>query len=241
VRGEIQKVCARRQEGDKMKCTLVFFHIPHAGGTSIWEMLKKQKLRWFRLDYWAGTKQEFLQCDRSKIEVLIGHFGYGVLDYLEGETRCATLVRNPMARFASDFRYILSHPKHPQHRKVKGKTFYECVRDRLLAVKENGMVRFFASGAIEPVKGEVNETHLEKAKARLEGFDVVGITEHFSDFLADLGRVLGIHMKEEHWNVCGGGKMAKELDDDVRSLIEKRNALDVELFRFIEEKLRRRK
>ena len=140
----------------------------------------------------------------------------------------------PVARVVSTYHYILGHPKHALHADL---VRADAPLDEFLRIDpsvDNHQTRMVSgrgggeltARAPEPLGSDA----LEEAKANLERFLVVGLTERFDETFILLRRALGWRLPYYVTaNVAGG---PKPMTDSARALIRERNQLDLELYRF---------
>jgi hypothetical protein len=169
---------------------LLHLHVPRASGSSLHA--------WFRQGLGeggvakAGTPAAVQKVVAARQEprrpgVVTGHFAHGVHTGLGGHPyRYALLLRDPVQRVLSLFRYIRGLPAHDLHETLNrpGMTIARFYADRLPGSgPRNGMV-----AQLSGVLGggvTLDEEHLELACRHLFGDDVMfGLAEDPAPFLA---------------------------------------------------------
>lgn len=177
---------------------LLHLHVPRASGSSLHA--------WFRQGLGKGGVAKAgsaaairrLVAERQEPRhpaVVTGHFAYGVHAQLDGHPyRYALLLRDPVQRVLSLFRYIRGLPDHDLHETLSepGMTIARFYADRLPGSgPRNAMVAQLAGVLGAGVT--LAEEHLEQASSHLLGGDVMfGLAEDPAPFLARAAAFLGI-------------------------------------------------
>jgi hypothetical protein len=236
---------------------LLFLHIPKAAGTTLHSVVERQfaPRATFTIsgsDSPGGIK-EFIALSpeqREKIRLVKGHMPYGLHEFLSVPATYITMLRDPVDRVISHYYFVLKTPAHYMHGEVtrarmslvdfveSGMTTevandqtrlisgVEKVNTRLLEGDERRTLR----ANREPVTAEV----LETAKRNLrEHFAAVGLFTSFDESLLLFKRVLGwnnIHYVRR--NVTSARPEKRQVPREARALIEKYNAMDVELYEY---------
>lgn len=123
------------------KDLLVYVHVPKAGGTSfnavLWQVYGRHYLNYHRrLSGWSPAS--FSRRRATSMLAVGGHFAYGFHKefgrpyhrWLYGDDgvlagrrlRYITIVRDPVARIKSFYRFVTTFPAHALHQKTKGMT-----------------------------------------------------------------------------------------------------------------------
>jgi len=103
--------------------------------------------------------------------------------------------------------------------------------DQHFPVLENLQVRYLCG--VTTADGDLPPDALERAKAKLETFAFVGVTERFDESVVLLLRQFGLELRgyaSRHVNAARPA--AEEVSDEQRARIAALNALDVELYEF---------
>ena len=216
---------------------LILLHLPKTGGTTVTTVIRWQYRRLDPaefLEFYANGKdfEEFSAipyAKRAGARVLVGHFAYGVHEYIPRPCRYVTIIREPVERVVSAYRYTLSTPTAPLHGELTGSAMsLDEYLHRHQAV--NALTRA-AAGRDEA--GEVTEDDLEAAKRNLEGFVAVGLTEHFDASLMLFKRLLDWGMPFYFSrNVSSKGPRPADVSKETREYIRECNALDIELYAY---------
>ena len=177
--------------------------------------------------------------ERADARVVMGHLHYGVHEYIPQECEYITVLREPVARVASLYTYILGHPKHALHADlVRSNTPLEDFL-RIDPSVDNHQTRMVSgrgggeltSRSAEPLGPEA----LEEAKRNLDRFLVVGLTERFDETFILIRRALG--WKLPYYLTANVTTRPKPATQDALEQIRERNQLDLELYDFANERL----
>jgi len=169
---------------------------------------------------------------REEIRVYIGHFPYIAYEMLGVPCTTVTLLRDPVARTISHLKHAKRH--QPRLRELPIEAVYE---DPFVfgSLVHNYQAKYFAMTESDPLDGvmdviAIDECRLAIAKANLDRIDVLGLTERYDDFLADLRARFGWSVRSdvaknvstEPWNVSNA--LRRRIEDD--------NAVDVEFYEY---------
>lgn len=218
---------------------VVFVHIRKTAGYTMRHILHRQyRRRQIRQieNYFAKPEASVASTNTLAgepppgLRLLHGHFLlWPDVPWPEG-TRFFTLIRDPVERVISQYFWSAS----------KQETRLPKMRSVLAAgrIPDNLQTRVLAGS--DPPFGETTEAMLEQALANLERFAAVGVTEWFDESL-----LLFTHAFEWHpllyrrANVTEKRKRREEIPSKVLRLIERQNALDLELHRYARQRLKR--
>lgn len=216
---------------------LLHLHVPRASGSSLhaWFRQGLGKGGVAQANAPAAVQQavEARQSTRSPA-VVSGHFIYGVHELLDGAPyRYVVLLRDPVRRVLSLFRYIRSLPAHDLHAVLNrpDMTIARFYAERLPGTgPRNAMVAQLAgvlgSGVV------LGSAHLEQARTHLLGDDMMfGLAEDPSPLLRRAADFLQIEQAPNFPEVNRPGVR----DDwggseDDRAAIADANRLDIELY-----------
>lgn len=213
---------------------LVFLHVPKTGGSTLVAIARRQfpVAAVARLpDSLAAARADLArrpEAERRQLRFLHGHVPFGVHSALPG-ARYVTLLRHPVARLVSVYHYALREPDWAAHRLIHDRhlTLEQFVDSPIAAEFNDGQTRFLAGGD-QPVPAR--ET-LAAALHNLQQLAFVGITERFDASLALLLRRFAWRRRfYRRENVNRHRPALARVAPRVVALIERRNALDLELY-----------
>jgi hypothetical protein len=178
-------------------------------------------------------------CEIEAHQVFKGHMRFGLHEILPWPARYITFLRDPVKRALSHYRMALRKGELPPGHRIDpsrpGWNMEAC--PTVARSLDNGQTRAIAGTDFDLPFGACNADHLRLAKRNLDRhFDFVGLTEHFDLSLMLLGRVCGWK-----WHFYVPDNVAPpepllisaEIEEDIRTL----NSLDMELYRYAEERL----
>src|SRR5688500_14297279 len=173
--------------------TVIFVHIPKAGGTTLNRILQRQfpPQSVYRLGV-RGPAMERLAAmppaDRARLRLFTGHVGYGLHALLPQAATYVTMLRDPVARVVSGYRYVQRTPEHAHHQAVVAgrmslTDFVQSGISKILV--DNGQTRILSG---EPEAGHAipfgacTPELLARAQANLDKhFAWVGLLERFDE------------------------------------------------------------
>jgi hypothetical protein len=220
--------------------TLLVSHIPKTAGTSLKLLVQRfhpEAAFAYRGELTLGDPDiEFLRRFRqaTRPPVMMGHFSYGVHRLLDVAPVYATLLREPIARVVSVYRYQRTLPNSRFAALFgAGMSLRTFVSAGITERTNNHMCRVLAG--IPPEAGLVigERWLLDLALHNLRRhFVVIGTAEKFERFVADLAQRLNWGAYEiPRENVTAGP--ALDLDPPTRAAIIDKNALDIALFEHV--------
>ncbi|MGD0102979.1 MAG: hypothetical protein ABSC06_02955 [Rhodopila sp.] len=232
-----------------------FLHLPKTAGTSLLAHVRANlpPERLFTV-YHGITRQDF-KYYRHLVRpetLLFGHFSFGFHElWHDAVPRYATVLRHPVDRVVSFYRYCLWRPEHPMHPIIvnRGLTLEDFVTARItpetnnlivralaasyqpLAVLQDRLCDLLAQAATQHPVRRCPANRLPTALNNLKYFNHVGSIEKLDETLDFLLLELGCgppmtSLTRE--NVTGDG--TTEISEGTRRLIESENELDMELY-----------
>jgi hypothetical protein len=232
----VNHVGSRAKPRPNEQC-LVFLHVPKTGGQTIESPLirnfpESERIHLDILDTRLDEAMNSMPLEiRSHARLVWGHLPYGV--HLHVPQRCEyfTILREPIARVVSVYKYILRTRDHVLHDRV--------------ATEEIPFEEYLESGIDEGQTGNaqtrqlsgkqfgvLDRTALVEAKHNLEASLVVGLTERFEETFVLLRRTLGLRMP---FYITKNVSPPYDVSDRAVELARERNELDFELYRFARE------
>jgi hypothetical protein len=216
---------------------LVFLHVPKTGGKTIvspliWSFPERERIHLDTLDSRLDGAMNSIPLERrSHARLVWGHLPYGVHLYMPQRCEYFTILREPIARVVSVFKYILRARDHVLHDRVatEGIPLEEYLESGMdEGQTENSQTRQLSGRQF----GVLDRAALEEAKHNLEASLVVGLTERFEETFVLLRRTLGLRMP---FYITRNVSPPYEASDRAVELARERNELDLELYRFARE------
>ncbi len=234
---------------------LVFLHVPKTAGTSFTAVLDAR----FREEeicpayYW----KELFAIPRERLQayrLVRGHFEYAVTELLR-DVRIITMLRDPVARTVSHYRYMATLAHHPLREVFAGVPLPELLEDPEIGRQMvNPQVYYFGRDLdlevlrrnLAPEGPEIypwdnrpgqRELSLERARERLATAAFVGLQERFDDSLLLLAETFGWNPPAEstRLNVTPGRSKKDGIPGEWLEAARARNDLDMALYTFATE------
>jgi hypothetical protein len=221
---------------------LVFVHIPKAAGTTLGEVVRSRYARRERFfvdrEDMDGTRARLARltpAQRGRLRYVEGiHLPFGIHARLCLEATYITMLRHPVDRIISHYRYVKREPAHYLHdRVVRGRMSLEAyAASDLSSELDNGQVRLLCgSPDHDSVSGHapVSASTLAAALRNLERFEGVGITERFDESLLLFSRKLA-WSEPCYESRNEATEPAPPIPETARHSIAERNSLDMALY-----------
>lgn len=180
--------------------TLLFIHIPKTAGTAFREAAipnyKQSEIAYVYADppgfpWYLGR---FPIEQRARLRLVVGHYIYGIHDWIPNECRYFTIVRNPLSRIWSHYNHFVEQNSNLAFTATgEARTLQEMLENRIAVELDNLMVRYFAGvddtafpiGTLDHAVYELAALHLDRA------FPCVGMQERLDDAYECLRNELG--------------------------------------------------
>lgn len=214
---------------------LIFLHLPKTGGSTLTTLLRWQNRspQPDEIARFITVERTFEEIDRLPLEqratlrLLVGHFAYGVHEYVPKPCSYITIVREPVHRVISLYRYVLSAPSHHLHQTLISSSM--SLEDYV----GSGIHRFQTENALtRQLVGRDEEDNptlhdLEIAKRNLRSFRAV-LTEAFDERECDTIQTrpdwrTPFYLKR---NVSRRGPHSDEVTTTTREFIRERNLFE---------------
>ena len=215
---------------------VLFLHIPKTAGTSFYDCLKqaygKQNIAEFHgipEQSITAFRQQIDSARMANIACIKGHMYFGMHQYLSEPSRYITFMRDPVKRMISLYNYLRQSTNHKQHKLATDRSLERFMAD--CPFHCNGQTCFLAGGN----SADSDDVLLTRAKENLTNhFAVVGLTERFDESLVLLKQQLGwklfpTYIRE---NTSGRRRTTQAVSPEMRLIIERYSALDIELYKY---------
>lgn len=225
--------------------TLVFLHIPKAGGNTFLQYMLPNFDEDRRFDVNLGLDypkrlhelETLPETTKTKLDLIYGHLPFGVHQWIPQSCRYITFLRDPVDRVASHYFFVREQTRHPLHDAVVSRrmSLADYVNSGLSGELNNGMTRLLCGEAdSDSLRGhaDVSETHLNAALKHIsEHFDAVCFVEQFDRSLRLLSRLYGWPERQiRRKNVTKNRTPTNQLSDSDRQAVEDANELDRTLY-----------
>jgi hypothetical protein len=165
--------------------------------------------------------------------LVIGHLPYTLVDALVARPRTITLLRDPIARAVS----MLEH-RRTRSKRHRGASYADLLADESFVARKlrDYQTKTFAFDHVGEcatninIPLEIDDARFERALARLDEVDVLGVVEQLPAFTRQLQNVTGIAAGEER-TANRGAYDRDPLPDDIRRRLEVLTARDAVLYR----------
>jgi Sulfotransferase domain len=219
---------------------LCFFHLPRTGGTALREDILFRNFRGWQIcsvNYdpqlrafeGAHDALRWSRLRRAGIRILAGHMPYGFTDRFPGRFDYITLLRNPIARAASDYHFSRKTHTNSASSAARQLSLAEYV-DRNYGQSNNCYARWLSNAVFGAAYSSETEM-LNAALRNLSQFSFIGITEEFETSVQQLCLKYGL---TQYGTTAQNRNDATPLDlklssEEVRA-IERGNELDLAIY-----------
>lgn len=213
---------------------LIWLHIPKTAGTTVMTVLEREYgSRFLRLANRGGWRRfgSLPERSRRRYRCIMGHMPWGLDAEIPGPAIYATMLREPVDRVVSLWRYIRTKENHAHYSEARDRSLMEFVLARTIADVDNGMVRFL-SGRLEvggrPAGTPATWADLGRAMAHLDKFAAVGFVSQFDKSIAGMAARFGWG-STDHVDMLRQGP-AESIGIADLARVSEMNALDRELY-----------
>lgn len=231
---------------------LILLHIPKTAGTTLSIILMKKFGEDATRAVTGGPigRNAFAsepESVRGAPRLFIGHQSFGMHQHIPRPCEYVTVVRDPVARVISHYHHVRNEPNHYMHRYTLGQrlTLEQYAANPIKTDElDNGQTRMLADYALSqsvPI-GRPERSLLDSAIANLErSFCCVGLTERFDETMVLLTDALGWERVPGYLPARVSANKPKEPpSQSVVDTIREFNALDVELYDWVAQRLEER-
>lgn len=219
---------------------LIFFHVPKAAGTTFREMLRLEISASKVLNLQGSGGISFMtDDDLNSMDLISGHVGIDLLKRIHRPHVSITILRDPVSRVVSQYRYIRAQAK-------EGRRYYfssnrwltlslsDVLRDEdpfIESTFRNTQAWFFTSDwpATSRDRSLCDQDVLDRAKENIERLDYFGIVEDLDLSYRAMNRKFHWALVNNAWlNRSEGDEL--EMTSELVEQIQSENRLDVELY-----------
>ena len=232
---------------------VIFLHIQKTGGITLQRMLRRKlgksigqrTVSLFSQKHKFATVEQELKAKKLEDRYVVGHFCYGIHQFLPQPYTYMSFLREPVARICSLYHYSKNNATAYYHQQAKNQTLEDFALQTQLMELDNGQVRFLAGDAKDffinrtPI-GQCDDALLKKAKENIEAhFSFIGLTEQFDQSVLLLQKIM-------NWDSCfylrrntnaASQKSKSSISQELRAQIAERNSLDIQLYEFAKARL----
>lgn len=213
---------------------ILFHHIPKAAGTSVGASLQ-EIVDVFHGISWDNVQKDFVMASNSAIynrtgqamrQIIMGHFNAGNVQFWRNNRlpiKAACIVRDPIARFVSQYNYNSSE-RHPGHM-----SFRKNNPDMLTfarSLNRDFQLRYLLGPFYD----------FDDALGRLcEDFSFIGCVEHLNASLTHFSKSHGFaEMTEFSLNTGARQTSEVEVSDDVRDIVISKSRNDLRFHKLVQ-------
>ncbi len=188
---------------------------------------------------------------RQRVRVYSGHYPYVACELLGGDFTTLTVLRDPVDRTLSLLRQFkrkdpwadpgLRYPAPMEGLSLEEVYEHPVVYEPLV---HNHQTKIFSMTAQDPLDTyldaiDVDAERLELAKRNLSTVDLVGLTEHYEEFLDRLAAMTGWSIHHQLRKNVTPGEWVQPVSESFKRRIAEDNALDMELYEYAATRLAR--
>ena len=209
---------------------VIFIHIPKAAGQTMRSVLARQYPRHGVVATNGGIIPTGNLERADSPRIWMGHLHYGFHEHLRGASVYVTMLREPVSRVLSLYRYIATNARHPLHHHVAQNGLIDFVSSQVDAEEvQDGQTRQIAG----VTDGTPGPSSLVRREANLaDTFAAVGLVERFDESLVLFKRRLGSRMPFYVRKNVTPRLPVEEDTNEALEIIRGRNALDTELYEY---------
>lgn len=208
--------------------TLIYIHIPKCAGSTMMGVLRQNYgPGFFRIK--PGGQWRDIKIPRGATCVA-GHIPYGIGNQIQGPVKYAVMLRRPLDRVASLYRFCREFSGHRWHKKAISMCLADFVNKCLMSDLDNGMVRWLAGrsdvGTLK-IQEMVGPEDLARAVRHL-GAMHIGFVEEFQLSLKRFGKLF--NWQDLGYTVRQRSKRKRDLTEADIKAVKTLNQYDIALY-----------
>jgi hypothetical protein len=221
----------------------VFSHIPKTAGTSVESYLAqlvglKDILHVNAPD--LNRLPQVLYLKNKYPKLIMGHHPFhGLLYQLLGEHKIVhlSMMREPISRVVSYYNYVSTRNYHALHKSVAHLSFDGFLAESQLTELSNGQAKRLA-GTLHNSVGLTDQELYLKAKYTIDHcFSLVGVTEHFKEYIQLIAKKCGVKFIElPPINRSEIKIQLADLTTAQKKVVSEMNKVDIQLYQYVKAK-----
>ncbi len=226
---------------------IIFHHVPKAAGSTFSASLYCH----YRPDevFRVGGKkknerltilEQLNKGRRKRLRAILSHMPFGAHRIVGEECLYYSIVRDPVKRATSLYRYILSEPSHYLNSHcIKSGSIIEFVNHPQANEMRNEMTRYFLYPEQMDTDETVHDHHLALAIENIENhFPSVGLLERYDESIVLFGSIYQ-HKPLYYLRLNKTTGAAHPLSDSEIQALSKANSIDIKLYDYLRERFER--
>lgn len=217
----------------------MFIHVPKTGGMTFYSMIREiyRPSESHKINPAAASIEAYRNLPparKNRLKAIYGHMDFGLRELLPAGSAYVTLLRHPVERVISHYYYVRRTENDPLRELAVRSSLEDWVLRCNLAEMDNGQARRLSGVANGLAFGACTSAMLLRAKKNVaQDFVLTGVTERYDDFYLAMCKMFGWPIKNyPSINVAQSKPDMNEISGRTLRLIEKHNALDMELYDF---------
>ena len=222
---------------------LIFLHLPKSGGTTLKSVIERQYGSSCIYDipkYKPREIEDTIKRKRNRLEVVMGHLGFGWHYLLDKPFKYITMLRNPIERIVSLYYFSKKYEWQPYYELANSLSLEEFA-----SIESNREICNYQTALLSGIVQAPTSTrelpqkkHLQEAIENLNThFINVGITEKFDESILLLQDSLSWEMPfYRRLQVVADRPKIVDLNKRILDTIKRNNELDLELYSWTKQK-----
>lgn len=218
--------------------TTIFLHIHKTGGTSLSHALRWgtqfARRHWTEPgDSWAKSYQDLSEKEREQVDLLQGHFLYGIHEHCPGPATYIAMVRHPVERIISSYYYTIDTFPDTY---IQEMTLEAFAAGESIHRECNAQARRIAGVSKDEAESVSSEGLFDRAIHNIEDhFACVGLLKRFDESLMLMRHLLEwsfypLYLREKETTDRPRGN---DIPSSTREAIRRSNEVDMRLYDFV--------